>query len=332
MAENKGILICAELLNDKLAPITAELLGCGRHLADELQEEVTCLIIGSQLGDIPKAAITLGADKVLTVDDPMFKDYQTEPYAAATEQVIKENNPRVVLFGQTAAGRDIAPLLAFKLGTHVSMDCLELKTNIESKLLEKTRSVYGGNARATYTSELMPQMATIRQKAISPLEPDSSRKGDIIAVKIEFDISKGKAKVLDTVKEEVAGIKLEDANVIVSGGRGIGNPEGFKQLEDLARLLKGAVGASRPPCDNGWMPETAQIGLTGKIVSPELYIAIAISGASQHMAGSSGSKNIIAINKDPEANIFKEARFGVVGDWKQLLPAFTEKVKELIEG
>ncbi len=332
MAEYKGIMVYAELLNGKLAPITGELLGCGKRLADELKEEVTCVIIGSQLGQIPQDAIALGADKALIVDDPLFKDYQTEIYSAAMEKAIKETSPRIVLLGQTSAGRDLSPLLSFKLGTHVAMDCLDLKVNAETKLLEKTRSVYGGNARAIYTSELMPQMATVRQKAMSPLEPNASRKGQVMPLKVEIDASKIKAKLIETVKEEVAGIKLEDAAVIVSGGRGIGNPEGFKQLEVLAKLLKGAVGASRPPCDNGWMPETAQIGLTGKIVSPELYIAIAISGASQHLAESSGSKNIVAINKDSEANIFKEARFGVVGDWKQVLPAFTDKVKELVGG
>jgi electron transfer flavoprotein alpha subunit len=332
MADYKGIMICAETINGKLAPITSELLGCGRRLADELKEEVICVIIGSQLGQMPQDAIAAGADKVLAIDDQMFLDYQTDAYVAAMEKAIKENSPRIVLLGQTSVGRDLAPLLSFKLGTHVAMDCLDLKINGQTKLLEKTRSVYGGNARATYVSELMPQMATIRQKAMSPLEPNASRKGQVIPFKVELDVSKIRAKLVETVKEEVAGIKLEDATVIVAGGRGIGNADGFKQLEVLAKLLKGALGASRPPCDNGWLPETAQIGLTGKIVSPELYIAVAISGASQHLAGCSGAKNIIAINKDAEANIFKEARFGIVGDWKQVLPAFTDKVKELVGG
>jgi electron transfer flavoprotein alpha subunit len=198
--------------------------------------------------------------------------------------------------------------------------------------MEQVKPVYGGNARAIYVSEAFPQMATIRQKAMTPLEPDASRKGDIVPVSVEIDPSQVKSKVIDTVKEEIAGIKLEDAQIIVSGGRGIGNPEGFQQLEELAKLLKGAVGASRPPCDNDWVSDTLQIGLTGKIVTPELYIAVAISGASQHLAGCSSCKNIVAINRDSEANIFREARFGVVGDWKQVLPAFTEKVKELLAG
>jgi electron transfer flavoprotein alpha subunit len=167
---------------------------------------------------------------------------------------------------------------------------------------------------------------------MSPLAPDASRKGEVIPLKAELDPAKIRTKVLQTVKEELAGIKLEDAQTIICGGRGIGSPDGFKQLEELAKALKGAVGASRPPCDNGWVPDTMQIGLTGKIVAPELYIAVGISGSSQHLAGCSGSKNIIAVNKDSEANIFKEARFGVVGDWKQIWPAFAEKVKELLAG
>jgi len=165
---------------------------------------------------------------------------------------------------------------------------------------------------------------------MSPLEPNASRQGEIINIDAGLDPQAIRTKVLEKVVEEVEGIKLEDAEVVVAGGRGIGSAEGFKQLEELARLMKGAIGASRPPCDNGWVPDTAQIGLTGKIVAPELYIAVALSGSSQHMSGCSGSKNIIAINKDSEANIFREARFGVVGDWKKVIPAFTEKVRELV--
>ena len=167
---------------------------------------------------------------------------------------------------------------------------------------------------------------------MSPLERDTSRQGEIITIEAGLDPSAIRTKVLEKVIEEVEGIKLEDAAAIVSGGRGIGNAEGFKQLEELAKMLNGAVGATRPPCDNDWVPDGWQVGLTSKIVTPDLYIAVALSGSSQHMSGCSGSKNIIAINKDSEANIFREARFGVVGDWKKVIPAFTEKVKELLAG
>lgn len=328
MADNKGIAIIGEITEGKLSPVTAEIIGAGRSIADSLGDEVICVLLGDQIGDNAKTAISYGSDKVYTIEDAVLKDYQTEPYVAAVEQVVKELAPRVLLMGQTAIGRDLAPRLSFKLGVPVAMDCLDLKIN-DDKALEMTRSVYGGNARAIFTSGEYPQMATVRQKAFAPLAADDSRKGDIVSFKANIDPAAIKVKVIDTVKEEVEGIKLEDAEVIVAGGRGIGSAEGFKQLEDLAKQLKGAVGASRPPCDNGWIPDTQQVGLTGKIVAPDLYIAVAISGASQHLSGCSGCKNIIAINKDAEANIFKNARFGVVGDWKQVVPALTEKIKEL---
>ena len=332
MAEAKGIMVYGEIVDGKLSAITTELLGCGRQLADELKEDLACILLGDQLGEAPKKAIAFGADKVYTAEDPLLKEYQTDSYVTVMEQAVKDVPPRILLLGQTSVGRDLAPSLTFRLGVSLSMDCLELNTDPETKLLQQTRPVYGGNARAIFASESLPQIATVRQKAMSPLEPDEGRKGEITSVKFDLDPTKIRTKVIETVKEEVSGVKLEDAEAIVTGGRGMGGPEGFQQLEELAKILKGAVGASRPPCDNGWVPDTMQVGLTGKIVTPELYIAIGVSGASQHLSGCSGAKNIIAINKDAEANIFKEARFGVVGDWKQILPGFTEKIKELLAG
>jgi electron transfer flavoprotein alpha subunit len=332
MAEPKGVMIYGETANGNLSSITTEILGCGRRLANDLKEELSCVLIGNQLGETTRKAIAYGADKVYAIEDALFKEYQTDSYITAIAKLAKDISPRILLFGQTSIGRDLAPRLAFRLGVSLSMDCLDLNINPSTRLLEQTKPVYGGNARAIFTSDTIPQIATVRQKAMSPLAPDESRKGETISFKVEVDPSQIRTRLIETVKEQVAGIKLEDATVVVSGGRGIGGPEGFKQLEELAKALKGAVGASRPPCDNKWMPDTSQVGLTGKIVTPELYIAVAISGASQHLAGCSGSKNIIAINKDPEANIFKEARFGVVGDWKQILPALTQRVKELLAG
>jgi len=332
MAEPKGVMVFGESVQGTLAAISGELLGCGKQLADALKEELVCILVGSQLGDAPKNAIAAGADKVYTVEDAMLADYQTDSYLMVMEKAIKDISPRILLMGQTSIGRDLAPRLAFRLGVGLAMDTVELSIDPQSKLLQETRPVYGGNARAIFVSEAFPQIATVRSKAMSPLAPDASKQGEVIPLKVELDPSKIRTKVLQTVKEELAGIKLEDAQTIICGGRGIGGPEGFKQLEELAKVLKGAVGASRPPCDNGWVPDTTQIGLTGKIVAPELYIAVGVSGSSKHLAGCSGSKNVVAINKDAEANIFKEARFGVVGDWKQILPAFAEKVKELLAG
>jgi electron transfer flavoprotein alpha subunit len=231
--------------------------------------------------------------------------------------------------GQTDIGRDLAPRLAFRLGTAATMDCVDLAIDPETKRLLQTKPVYGGNAQAVFTTDTDPQIVTIRTKAMSALAPDASRKGETAAITPKIDASVIKVKTVDRVVEEVAGIKLEDAQVVVAGGRGIGSADGFKQLEELAKVLKGAVGASRPPCDNGWIKDTVQIGLTGKIIAPDIYFAIAISGSSQHMSGCSGAKTIIAINKDQEANIFRQARYGVVGDWKKVLPAFVQKIKEM---
>jgi electron transfer flavoprotein alpha subunit len=331
MAEYKGVLVCGELVDGKLASITTELLGCGRKLADELKEGLLCLLASDKVGEASKEAIAFGADKVYAVEHPALKEYQADSYMQVAEKLAKDVSPRVILIGQTSVGRDLAPRLAFRLGTSVTTDCLNLSIDPAKKLLVQTRPVYGGNAQAVFISESMPQMATVRTKAMSPLERNASRKGEVIPTKIDIDTSKVRTKVVETVKEEAVGIKLEDAPVIVSGGRGMGGPQPFQTiLKELADLLHGAVGASRPPADNGWVPEGLHIGLTGKIVAPDVYIAIAISGASQHTAGCSGSKHIIAINKDPEANIFREAQFGVVGKYEEVLPAFTNKLKQLL--
>jgi electron transfer flavoprotein alpha subunit len=274
-------------------------------------------------------AIAFGADKVYVVDAALLKDYRTDAYVTVVEKVVKQANPRILLLGQTTIGRDLAPRAAARLATAAVLDCIALDIDAATKQLLMTKPVYGGNARAIYSMETLPQMATVRAKAMAALEPDAARKGQVVAVDAGLDPAAIKTTVLQKVVHEAEGIKLEDAAVVVAGGRGIGGQEGFKQLEALAKVLKGAVGATRPPCDAGWVPDTIQIGLTGKIVSPYVYIAVAISGASQHMAGCSGSKNIIAINRDAEAQIFKEARFGVVGDWKKIIPAFEAKVKEL---
>jgi electron transfer flavoprotein alpha subunit len=332
MADNKGILVVGEVAEGKLLPITAELLGAGRRLADELKESLNCILISDKVGDAAKAAVAAGADKVFVTEDAQLKDYQNDSYMKVMDKAVAEVAPRIVLMGQTSQGRDLAPRLAFRLGVAAVVDCLELAIDGATKAMNCTRPVYGGNAKAIFTSEGLPQMATLRVKAGTPLAPDAARKGEIAAFAVTLDPAKIRAKVLETVKEEVTGVKIEDAAAVIAGGRGMGGPEPFSnELLELAKALKGAVGASRPPCDNKWVPDTIQVGLTGKIIAPELYIAVGISGSSQHMSGCSGAKTIVAINKDPEANIFKEARFGVVGDWKVILPAFTAKVKQLVQ-
>ncbi len=330
MADNKGVLVVGDINEGKLAAITAEMLGVGKKLATKLGEPLCAALLGSGVKGLAAEAIASGADKVFVVDDANLKDYQSDAYVTAAESVIKQANPRIVLLGQSTVGRDLAPRLAFRFNTSISMDCVDLDVDA-NKLLVQTKPVYGGNARAIFTTEALPQMATVRPKAMTALPRDAAKTGEVVDVASGIDPAKIKTKFVKKIKEEVAGVKLEDAPAVVAGGRGIGGPEGFKQLEELARLFKGAVGATRPAVDNNWVQATIQVGLTGKIVAPELYIAIALSGSSQHMAGCSGSKTIVAINKDPESNIFREARFGIVGDWKQALPAFTAKVKELLK-
>jgi electron transfer flavoprotein alpha subunit len=330
MSDTKGIAVYCEIKGDKILPIAAEGLGIGRKLADNFGQELSAIILGSSLSALAQQAIAAGADKAYIVDDAQLKDYQPDAYINILEKVIRQIKPQIVIMGQTDAGRDLAPRLAFRLGTAATLDCVDLAIDPDSKRLLQTKPVYGGNARAIFITETDPQVVTIRTKAMAALAPDTSRKGDVINIPAELDASVTKARILERVAEEVAGVKMEDAQTVVAGGRGIGSADGFKQLDELAKLLKGAVGASRPPCDNNWISDTAQVGLTGKIIAPEVYIAVAISGSSQHMSGCSGAKTIIAINKDKEANIFHYARFGVVGDWKKILPAFTGKLKELL--
>jgi electron transfer flavoprotein alpha subunit len=332
MADYQGVLAYCEAGEGQLASIATEILGAGRKLADELGEPLNAVLMGSGVGALAKEAIAYGADKVYVVDDQLLKDYQTDTYLTATEKIVKEIMPQIIILGQTAIGRDLAPSLAFRLETTATLDCIELAIDPGSKRLLQTKPVYGGNAQAVFTSDTNPQIATVRVKAMTPLERDDSRQGETVSIDAGLDAQAIKTRVVDRVKEEIEGIKLEDAPVIVAGGRGIGSTEGFQQLQEVAKILKGAIGASRPPCDNGWVLPGLQIGLTGKIVAPDLYIAIALSGSSQHMSGCSGCKNIVAINKDPEANIIKRARYAVVGDWKKILPAFTEKLKELTAG
>ncbi|MBN2075109.1 MAG: electron transfer flavoprotein subunit alpha/FixB family protein [Dehalococcoidales bacterium] len=330
MADNKGVMILGEVIEGNLSSISTELLGCGRKLADELGQELSTLLIGSAVSGCAQEAIAYGADKVYVVEDPLLGDYQADSYVAAAEKAAKEANPAILLLGQTEIGSDIAARLAFRLETAAVLDCVALEIDPDSKRLLQTKPVYGGNAQAIYVTDTDPQIATVRAKSMTPLAKDDSRQGEVVNIDAGLDASAIRTRVLEKVKEEVEGVKLEDAAVIVTGGRGIGGEEGFKELEELARMMKGAVGASRPACDNGWMPDKAQVGLTGKIVTPDLYIAVGVSGASQHMAGCSGAKTIVAINKDSEANIFRMAHYGVVGDWKKILPAFKDKVKELI--
>jgi electron transfer flavoprotein alpha subunit len=330
MDTHKGVLVCGEIAEGKLAPVTIELLGLGRKLANELGENLSALLLGGKAGALGKEAIAYGADNVYVAEDPFLDQYNSDAYTQVATDVCRKALPSIMLLGHTDAGCDLAPRLNGRLGGGLSMDCMELSIDPATKFLVSTRAVFGGNAHAKMVSKsARPQMATLRSKVVPPAERNDARQGQVIPVEGKVDPSALKVKVVERIKEEVEGVKLEDADVVVSGGRGIGNAQNWGMVKDLARALSGAVGATRPACDEGWAPVTLQVGQSGKVVSPKLYIAVALSGAMSHIAGCLGSKVIVAINKDKEANIFSVAHFGIVGDYKEILPALTAKLKEL---
>ena len=331
MAEGNGVLIIGETQGGELSLASQEILAAGRQVADDLGQELAIGLFGDSVGGLAQEAIALGADKVYGVTSPLLAELQVELYLAAAETLCRETGPSIVLVARTNQGREIAPRLAFRLGVGLAQDCLEISADTATGKLLANRPVYGGNAVAVISCNQSPQVAAVRPKVYVPLEPDASRQGEVVSFPVDLDESMVRSRVIEVVKEEAEGVKLEDASIVVSGGRGLGGPEPFAQLEELAKLLGGAVGASRAAVDSGWVPASYQVGLTGKTITPDLYITIAISGASQHMAGCSGSKAIVAINKDAEANIFKEAKYGVVGDWEKVLAAMTETVRELVQ-
>lgn len=332
MAQNSAVLICGEQEDGKITTITKELLGVGKILSGELSGKLSALIIGSDIRDCGEEAIVYGADKVYLADDPLLSQYNPDSYTDAITQACQKIGPSVVLLGHTTMGRDVAGRVAFRLGCFPCMNCINLDIDPDSKSLVQTRSVYGGNAIAVVVSkDSQPQLATIKPRAMTPLEPDSSRKGEIENIKVAIDDSAVRTKLVSTTKEEMEGIKIEDAKVIVAGGGGIGDAEGFQLLQDFARILGGAVGTTTVPYDEGWVPTTSMvIGDSGKTVKPDLYIAVGIRGASQHIAGCSESKLIVAINKDSDAGMFKVSDLGVVADYRKVLPPLIEKCKALL--
>jgi electron transfer flavoprotein alpha subunit len=326
LAEQKYVLVCAEVNEDGgPAQITLELLGLGARLAREGAGELAAVLIGNGVGEAAEEIAHYGPARVYVADAPGLSDYNPEPYLCVLKSLFDKVRPAIFLAGHTPMGQDLAPRLAFSLGVGIVTDGVNISLAGEGGLTV-VKPIYGGNALAAYTFEARPQMATVRPR-VGETPGRSASPGEIVALEVELPPSR--VRVTDRIKEELEGVKLEEAKVVVSGGRGMGGPEGFEELRELASVLGGAVGASRPPCDSEWMPSTAQVGITGKIVAPDLYLAVAISGSSQHLSGMAGSRNIIAVNKDPDAYIFKMAHYGVVGDWKQVVPALTRKLKEL---
>lgn len=329
MDNYKGVMVFGEIVNGQLAPVTTELLGAGRKLADELGEELSVLLMGSKASGLGQDAIAYGADKVYVADEAALDEYNSDAYTQVAGNLCKKAAPAIMLFGHTDIGCDLSPRLNGRLGGGLSMECSALAIDAATKQLVATRPVFGGNAVATMVAKVArPQMATVRAKVMPPAEK-SDRQGTVVPVEDKLDTSAVKVKLIEKIKEEVEGVKLEDAEVVVAGGRGMGTAKDFAALRELADIFGGAVGGTRVACDEGWAPATLQIGQSGKVVSPKMYIAVGLSGAMAHIAGCLGSKYIVAINKDNDANIFNVAHFGIVGDWKEILPPFTAKMKEL---
>lgn len=331
MVDYQGVLVFAETVNCKATSTAKELLGIGRKLANALGERLGVLLIGSSSQTAGEEAIALGADTAYLVTHPLLAEYHPDFYTIAIVDACKQIMPSIFLLGQDDIGRDIAPRIAARLGTSLSMDCIELSIDPNTRLLLQRRPVFGGKATAVLVSECCrPQMVTVRPRAMMPAEPDDSRQGETVNIQVELDRSTAKSSLISTEKEEIVGIKLEDAKVVVAGGRGIGSAEGFHIINELAKILGGAIGASRAPCDEGWIPSSHKIGQTGKIVQPNLYIAVGISGAPQHLSGCLDSKWIVAINTDPGASIFEVSDFKLVADYKEALPALIHKCKEIL--
>ncbi len=327
LSEYSGVWVVVEQKKGKVQSVTFELLGAGRELADRRRSELSAVLIGRRVADTAGELIAGGADNVYVVDSPEFEQFQDEPYSRVLSRLIVKWKPEIVLAGATAIGRSLIPRVAVMVGTGLTADCTGLSIDDDGELLQ-TRPAFGGNIMATIlTPRHRPQMATVRHKVMKALPCDAARQGKVVHVELKESDKFVRAKVVDFVEEEEKTANIAEADVIVSGGRGLQAPENFALLEQLALALGGAVGASRAAVDAGWIPYSHQVGQTGKTVQPKLYIACGISGAIQHLVGMQTSDVIVAINKDPYAPIFQVATYGIVGDLFQVIPLMTRKLR-----
>ena len=325
---SKNVYVIAEQRDGKIMKVSYELVGKARELADALGQEVVAVLMGSGIkavaGDLAKA----GADKVLVIDNPILAEYVTEPYAKAVAAVIKANDPEIVLFGASSIGRDLAPRVSARIHTGLTADCTKLEIDADTKLLNMTRPAFGGNIMATIIcADFRPQMATVRPGVMQALEA-CDKVGTVEDFNVEFTDADMNVEICEVVKTDKKSVDITEAKILVSGGRGLGNAEGFKQLEDLAGALGGEVAGSRAAVDNGWIEKDRQVGQTGKTVRPDLYVACGISGAIQHAAGMEESEFIVAINKEESAPIFSICDLGIVGDLNKIVPKLTEALKK----
>ena len=325
---NNGVLVVVEMAGNQPVDLGLEMLALARRLTDSVGGTVTAVAFGDGLENTGETLTSYGADQVLINDNTAFANFHAEAWLPDLSKIIVEVAPAIVLVGHSDAGTDLAPRLAFRLDVDVATGC-EAVDVIDGRP-HMTRGCFGGLAREVVTFAKSPAIATIRSKSQEALTPIIERAGEVKHVSSILDVNSIRTRVVNREREKaVGGVKMESAKVVIGGGLGLGGPEGFKTLNEIAELVDGAVGASRAACDLDWCPRSYQIGLSGRTVAPELYLAVGISGASHHMAGCGNSKTIVSINSDPKAEIFKSSRFGIVGNSQEIMPALAEEIRKL---
>ena len=324
----KGVYVFVEQREGTIQGVSLELLGKARDLAEALGEKVYAMLLGNNISGHANKLIAHGADVVICADAPELGGYTTEPYTQAVCQIIGEYKPSIVMIGATTIGRDLGPRISARIETGLTADCTKLEISEERDLL-MTRPAFGGNLMATIVcKDHRPQMSTVRPGVMRTLPADANRKGEVITITVNFNKSKFRVRLIETVKEKKNLIDIADAKILISGGRGMANPEGFAKLQDLAYTMGAEISASRAAVDAGLVSHDRQVGQTGKTVRPDLYLAVGISGAIQHLAGMEESGYIVAINKDKNAPIFQVADLGIVGDAKQIITLLNERLKK----
>jgi electron transfer flavoprotein alpha subunit len=329
MEEYRGVWIVAEQRNGKMHKVSYELLGRGRELADQLGVKLSAVLMGTNVGEMAKDLVAHGADIVYIADNPKLAHFNDEYYANVVAELAQKHKPEIIITGATSIGRSFFPRVSIMLNAGLTADCTDFELDMETRNLLQVRPAFGGSLMAKIvTPETRPQMSTARYKVFKAMTPDTSRKGEIVDAGVNVDAMTVKSEFMEFIPEVETTVNIAEADVIVSGGRGVGSAENFKIIKDLAKSIGGAVGASRAAVDSQWIPYSHQVGQTGKTVSPKLYVACGISGSVQHLAGMQSSDIIIAINKDPEAPIFSVAKVGVVGDLNTIVPALAERINK----
>jgi len=330
LAAYAGIMVFAEYRHGKIAPVSYELLGIGRKLADQRGVGLSVILPGGAVSALAPSLIAAGADTVLLAEHPLLEQFREDLYARVLERAIRERKPEVVLAGATAIGRSVIPYVATAIGAGLTADCTRLDIRAEDGMLLQTRPAFGGNIMATIECpQTRPQMATVRPKVMAPAQPDPSRTGEVVRLQISPELLQSTTEVLETVVNTEDQVNIQEFEILVSGGRGLDSAKGFALIRELAAELGGAVAASRAAVDAGWISYPHQVGQTGKTVSPKIYIACGISGAVQHAVGMQSAEIVVAINRDLEAPIFDLATYGVVGDLYEVVPRLIQRLQEI---